>query len=175
MSSCPIRLDLLFFATAFSKQWLKNSPRVTAIEWAIAGVDWNIAKTTAFYLSPFHRTCPATRGGLIRKLISFRLMVAIFLQLKIDLLSHNVFPFSCRLRYFGALLLMISSIRCWFYHHRAGQFILIHLLTSTALVSGFHQVTVKESVFRRFAWGCSSTLWKGVSPFLDFLSYRLIV
>ena len=51
--------------------------------------------------------------------------------------------------------------------------VFILLLKSTALVSRSCQVTVKESLFRRFAWGCSSTLRKSVSPFLDFLSYRL--
>ena len=53
--------------------------------------------------------------------------------------------------------------------------VFILLLKSTALVSRSCQVTVKESLFRRFAWGCSSTLRKSVSPFLDFLSYRLII
>ena len=36
LSSCPIRSNLLFFATALSKERLKNSPRVTAIERAVS-------------------------------------------------------------------------------------------------------------------------------------------
>ena len=32
LSSCPIRSNLLFFATALSKERIKNYPRVTAIE-----------------------------------------------------------------------------------------------------------------------------------------------
>ena len=69
LSSCPIRSDLLFFATALSKERLNNSPKVTAIERAVsAGVEKKNktkkkqkknVKTTRFFSFPVSPKVPS--------------------------------------------------------------------------------------------------------------------
>ena len=61
LSSCPIRSNLLFFATALSKERLKNSPRVTAIERAVSAAvekEKNV-KTTRLFSFPVSPNVPS--------------------------------------------------------------------------------------------------------------------